>query len=110
MRSKFPGKWEVIQVHLPWRIYASGNDSATNTIFPHYPEENARTNSNTRKNASMKRRTNKGVLRSGASIVVFGALAFTAQAHAQSAATAAKSDDTVVVVTGQRAALKSAQK
>jgi TonB-dependent receptor len=55
----------------------------------------------------MKRKNSKDILRGGASIIVFGALAFTAQAHAQ---TAAKSGDTVVVVTGQRAALKSAQK
>lgn len=62
----------------------------------------------------MKKKNSKLSLLTGASVIVVGALAITAGAYAQSTgtttATGAKSDDTVVVVTGQRAALKSAQK
>jgi TonB-dependent receptor len=49
---------------------------------------------------------------SGASVVAIGVMALSAPAFAQDAATAAapKSDDTVVVVTGQRGQMRSAQK
>jgi len=52
-----------------------------------------------------------GLLMGTASMAILGSLAFGAMAHAQDATPdTAASDDTVVIVTGQRAALKSAQK
>jgi len=52
-----------------------------------------------------------GLLMGTASMAVLGSLAFGAMAHAQDTTPdAAASDDTVIIVTGQRAQLKSAQK
>ena len=57
----------------------------------------------------MKRETTKLSLLCGASIVVIGALGLAGTTYAQDKAADAKTDDQVVVVTGQRASLKSAQ-
>ena len=57
----------------------------------------------------MKRETTKLSLLCGASIVVIGALGLAGTTFAQDKAADGKTDDQVVVVTGQRASLKSAQ-